>query len=202
MDAVQRAARQGAGRGQPQGHAASRRSIDDAGSRRDTTVIKIEPANPQVVYVPTYNPTVVYGAWPYPAYPPYSYYPPGYVAGGALLAFAVGVVVGAALWGNCNWGGGDVNINVNRYNNFNQTNISNKQLEAQRRAPRRGALSRQRHGAAVRQGSLGRRRLARGIPGPRRGGARLHPAWRRVGTQRRHRRSRQRVSRRRYGGLA
>src|SRR5215475_14558643 len=43
----------------------------------ETTVIKIEPTNPQVVYVPTYNPTVVYGAWPYPAYPPYSYYPPG-----------------------------------------------------------------------------------------------------------------------------
>ena len=37
-----------------------------------TTVIKIEPTNPQVVYVPTYNPTVVYGAWPYPTYPPYS----------------------------------------------------------------------------------------------------------------------------------
>ena len=43
-------------------------------------VIIIEPANPQVVYVPTYNPTVVYGAWPYPAYPPTPYYPPGYVA--------------------------------------------------------------------------------------------------------------------------
>ena len=40
-------------------------------------IIKIEPANPQVVYVPTYNPTVVYGAWPYPAYPPNTYYTPG-----------------------------------------------------------------------------------------------------------------------------
>ncbi len=40
-------------------------------NRAQTTVIKIEPTNPQVVYVPTYNPTVVYGAWPYPAYPPY-----------------------------------------------------------------------------------------------------------------------------------
>ena len=39
------------------------------------TIIKIEPANPQVVYVPAYNPSVVYGAWPYPASPPY-YYPP------------------------------------------------------------------------------------------------------------------------------
>ena len=70
------------------------------------TVIKIEPANPTVVYVPTYNPTVVYGTWPYPAYPPYYYYPPGYVAGTALFSFAVGVAVGNALWGNCNWHGG------------------------------------------------------------------------------------------------
>ena len=91
----------------------------------NTTVIKIEPTNPEVVYVPTYNPTVVYGAWPYPAYPPYYYYPPGYVAGGALLGFTAGVIVGGALWGNCNWGRGDVNINVNRYNNFNRTNITN-----------------------------------------------------------------------------
>ena len=91
----------------------------------NTTVIKIEPTNPEVVYVPTYNPTVVYGAWPYPSYPPYYYYPPGYVAGGALLGFTAGVIVGGALWGNVGWGRGDVNVNVNRYNNFNKTNISN-----------------------------------------------------------------------------
>jgi len=90
----------------------------------NTTVIKIEPTNPDVVYVPTYNPTVVYGAWPYPTYPPYYWYPPGYVAGGALLGFTAGVIVGGALWGGVNWGHGDVNVNVNRYNNFNRTNIS------------------------------------------------------------------------------
>jgi Protein of unknown function (DUF3300) len=50
------------------------------------TVIKIEPSNPDVVYVPTYNPTVVYGAWPYPAYPPYYPYPPGYAFGTAALS--------------------------------------------------------------------------------------------------------------------
>ena len=88
------------------------------------TVIKIEQANPQVVYVPTYSPAV-YGPWPYPAYPPYSYYPPGYVAGTALLSFGVGMAVGAAVWGNCNWGHGDVNINTTNYNNFNKTNIAN-----------------------------------------------------------------------------
>ncbi|BCL74369.1 hypothetical protein JHS3_01050 [Jeongeupia sp. HS-3] len=98
----------------------------DTGSG-STTVIKIEPAQPEVVYVPTYNPTVVYGPWPYPAYTPYYWYPPGYVAGAAFFSFTAGVVVGAALWGGCNWGRGDVNINVNRYNNFNRTNISNNQ---------------------------------------------------------------------------
>jgi hypothetical protein len=92
------------------------------------TIIKIEPAQPQVVYVPTYNPTVVYGAWPYPTYPPYSYYPPGYVAATSVISFGVGMAVGAALWGGCSWGGynhSDVNINVNQYNNFNRTNVSN-----------------------------------------------------------------------------
>lgn len=67
-------------------------------------VIVIEPATPQVIYVPTYNPTVVYGAWPYPAYPPYYYYPPGYVAS-SLFWFAGGVALGAAwgyAWGGCN----------------------------------------------------------------------------------------------------
>ena len=99
------------------------------------TVITIQPTNPQVVYVPTYNPTVVYGAWPYPAAPPYSYYPPGYVAGTAMLSFAAGMAVGGALWGNCNWGGGNVNINTNNYNNYtknvNQANVAQKRTEMQ-----------------------------------------------------------------------
>jgi uncharacterized membrane protein YgcG len=87
-------------------------------------IIIIEQANPEVVYVPTYNPTVVYGAWPYPAYPPYYYYPPGYVAGTAFFSFTAGVIVGGALWGGCNWGHSDIDINVNRYNNFNRNNIN------------------------------------------------------------------------------
>lgn len=89
---------------------------------KETQTIIIEPSNPQVVYVPTYNPTVVYGTWWYPAYPPYYYYPPGYVAGSALFYFGVGVTIGAAwgyAWGGCNWGRGDVNININRNTNIN-----------------------------------------------------------------------------------
>jgi uncharacterized protein DUF3300 len=90
-------------------------------------IIIIESKDPEVVYVPTYNPTVVYGAWPYPAYPPYYYYPPHYVypPGAAFFSFSVGVVVGGAIWGNCNWGGNDIDIDVNRYNNFNGGNRNN-----------------------------------------------------------------------------
>jgi len=38
----------------------------------------------------------------------------------------VGIGVANALWGGCNWGRGDVNINVNRYNNIN----TNRQINA------------------------------------------------------------------------
>jgi Protein of unknown function (DUF3300) len=78
-------------------------------------VIVIQPTNPQVVYVPTYNPTVVYGT---------PYVTPGYsaatVAATGILAFGVGIAVGAAISGgssccgwsysswNCNWHGGTV----------------------------------------------------------------------------------------------
>jgi len=92
----------------------------------EQSTIQIVPANPQVVYVPTYNPTVVYGAWPYPAYPPvYVPPPPGYaIATGFMtgLAFGAGVAVANSLWGGFNWNTHDVNINVNRYNNINVNN--------------------------------------------------------------------------------
>ncbi len=89
-------------------------------------IIVIQPANPQVIYVPTYAPTVVYGAWAYPTY----YYPPMYAPpppGYGMMAFTAGVFWGAALSSNCNWGWGhsDVHINVNHYNNFNRnTNVN------------------------------------------------------------------------------
>jgi hypothetical protein len=94
---------------------------------KETKVIIIESANPQVVYVPAYNPVVVYGVWAYPAYPPYPVYPYGYVAT-AGLAFAAGVAVGAAWsghggWG-CGWGNNEVNINASRQNNFTKNNYN------------------------------------------------------------------------------
>lgn len=84
---------------------------------QEAQTIVIESASPQVVYVPSYNPTVVYGAWPYPAYPPYYYYPPGYAPGAGLFYFGAGVAVGVAwgyAWGDCHWHGGEVDIDVDR----------------------------------------------------------------------------------------
>jgi len=83
-------------------------------------LITIEPAQPDVVYVPSYDPQVIYGA-PVPVYPGYAYSPPVYVDPGysrrelavaGAITFGLGVVVGAALerhdWGwhawNVNWG--------------------------------------------------------------------------------------------------
>ena len=92
-------------------------------------VIVINPAQSDTVYVPSYDPGVVYGSsWPYPTYPPYYAAPPtGYYFGAALatgLAFAAGAAVVGGLWGWASpgwggWGGGYANVNVNRYNNIN-----------------------------------------------------------------------------------
>jgi hypothetical protein len=84
----------------------------------------IEPTSPTEYYVPIYDPGVVYGAWPYATYQPFYWSPPGYVATG-VFGFAAGVAVGAAIWGNVNWWNRNVNINVNRYNQFNRTRITN-----------------------------------------------------------------------------
>src|SRR5438552_3127405 len=83
-------------------------------------VIVVEPAQPDVVYVPSYDPEVVYGAAP-AAYPYYPYTYPGYYPGMGLAWGAAGFALGAwagGNWGNCDWGHGDVNINNN--NNFNR----------------------------------------------------------------------------------
>jgi hypothetical protein len=95
------------------------------------TVVVIQQANPQVIYVPTYNPVVVYGPPVYP-YPPIYYPPPSYYAAGMFFAFSVGIAVGAYYhggWGyNCGWGR-HTTVIVNRNNNYishyNRTTINN-----------------------------------------------------------------------------
>lgn len=121
------------------------------------TTIIIEPADPQVVYVPSYNPTTTYGTWAYPASPPVYYPPPPmYYPGSALvagLAFGTGVAIVASLWGDCDWDNNDIDIDVNRYNNINANNrITNNQNKWQHNAanrdgvPYRDSRSRQQYG--------------------------------------------------------
>jgi hypothetical protein len=99
---------------------------------KEQTTIIIEPAQPEVVYVPAYNPTVVYGTWWAPAYPPYYYPPPPYyyphpVLYGAV-AFGIGYAIANNHWGWCNsnWNGGNVNVNINKNNTFINNNAEFK----------------------------------------------------------------------------
>lgn len=109
------------------------------------TVIKIEPSNPQTVYIPAYNPTTVYGTWAYPSYPPYywpppAYYYPGYSFGAGMM-WGLGIAAVAGAWGNCNWGGGDINIDVNKFNNVNRNKqIDRSQTSFKHDASRRGGV--------------------------------------------------------------
>src|SRR5271163_707978 len=62
--------------------------------------IIIQPANPQIVYVPTYSPTVIYGTPVVTAG-----YTSSDVAAAAVLSFGVGIAVGAMINGGCcGWG--------------------------------------------------------------------------------------------------
>jgi len=77
---------------------------------RDSAIV-IEPAEPTVVYVPYYNPLVVYGSWWYPAFPPYVWFPGSYVSVG--LVFGPGFFVGPAVigWSFFNWPGRYIGVN-------------------------------------------------------------------------------------------
>lgn len=123
---------------------AFRRKVNAAGNLKtddkqkvvvEQEIIKIEQANPEVIYVPQYNPStvVVYGGYSswgyYPApYPVYYYpYPPGAaLAAGIVWGAALGAVWGGGHW-NCGWGGNEININRNvNVSGGDRTNISNR----------------------------------------------------------------------------
>jgi Protein of unknown function (DUF3300) len=95
------------------------------------TVVVIQPASTQVVYVPVYSPVVVYGPPVYP-YPPIYYPPPSYYPAGVFIAFGAGVAYGSYYrggWGyGCGWGYSRTTININVNNNYishyNRTNVN------------------------------------------------------------------------------
>jgi Protein of unknown function (DUF3300) len=93
-----------------------------AASGAPATAYEIAPTNPDQYYVPIYDPTVVYGAWPYSDYLPFYWYPPGW--GGGWWGFGAGLLTGAAIWGGVNWWNRNVYVDHHRFNQFNRTNIT------------------------------------------------------------------------------
>ena len=84
--------------------------------------IVIEPTEPEVIYVPSYDPWDMYGDPFYPYYP--MYYPPGY-AGGMLLAFTAGLILGG--WPHvAHWGSNNISINNNNnfVSHYNRQNVN------------------------------------------------------------------------------
>lgn len=79
-------------------------------TQQGSTII-IEPANPQVIYVPQYNPVTIIE----PA-PAYAMAPAGY----GMMTFGLGFAAGALTAYSCNWGHESINVN----NNYNYTNVN------------------------------------------------------------------------------
>ena len=100
MDAVQRMRQKAQGTGALKSNEQQKVETQVVESK---SVIVVEQADPQVVYVPSYDPAVSYGPPVYP-YPPI-YYPPstGAVIAAGAISFGVGVAIGAA-WGGGGWG--------------------------------------------------------------------------------------------------
>lgn len=79
--------------------------------------IYIEPADPEVIYVPVYEPTVVYGDWWYPDYPPY-YWPLADDIYYDTYYWGIGVAIAPALWdwSRPRWHRHYIHIDPRKYN--------------------------------------------------------------------------------------
>jgi hypothetical protein len=102
-----------------------RKRAQDAGTLKTTAqqnvatqgqTIIIQPTNPDIVYLPQYDPWIVYGA-PLVVYPGYV---PGPWVAAPVISFGIGFPLGWPFgwawdaWG-CNWGGGFVVFNHNTF---------------------------------------------------------------------------------------
>ena len=109
------------------------RSTEQAYVVQQGDAYAIEPASPEVVYVPYYDPRVAYGSWWWPAYPPVYWAPwPGYyVYPGFAFAWGGGIRVGSGFFfSSCDWRARHVTV-VNVTNVTNVTNITNTTVNRQ-----------------------------------------------------------------------
>ena len=87
---------------------------------QDQGMVLLNPASPDVVYVPTYSPVVVYGpGWYYPyGYDPYWYAPPPYPPPYGYVTFGVGFFWGFGCWSHCDWHHHDVWVDATLFRKF------------------------------------------------------------------------------------
>ncbi len=93
------------------------RSNDQIRVNPDGQTIVVEPANPEIIYVPYYDPTVVYGPWWWDDYPPvfWAPWPDYYFVSGFAWGFGITITTGF-FFGECDWHHHRVNvININNY---------------------------------------------------------------------------------------
>lgn len=111
MDAVQHLRAQAAAAGNLQ-------SNDQQKVTSTQQTIIIEPASTQLVYVPYYDPLVVYGLWPWSAYPPVYFEPfPGYaIHTGIFTWFSFGTISLFWGWSSWDWQQHNIHIDRQRYN--------------------------------------------------------------------------------------
>src|SRR5215472_5275704 len=93
-------------------------------------IIAFQPTDPDTLYVPYYDPAVVYGEWPYADYPPYYWGAPGYIGAGVLatgLAFGGAYALGRWVNNGIGWGGGLNwrNHQINPLRSVNNVNLAN-----------------------------------------------------------------------------
>jgi Protein of unknown function (DUF3300) len=136
MDAIQRLRLRAQDNGKLTTTPEQKVTVEQQDNRR--TVV-IEQPSDDMVFVPAYDPGVVYGAWPYPDYPPSYWGYPDYWGYGAIGAGALarglwfGAGYGLGRWGSgnwawggrVNWGNGNLVRNWPRATPYNVTNINN-----------------------------------------------------------------------------
>ena len=86
--------------------------------------ITIEPPNPDVVYVPAYNPWCIYGLWPYPEYPPFYFgaWTGTCLAADEVMDFGVGIYpFGFWAWGYPEWRRHHIRVNAERFGQFHDS---------------------------------------------------------------------------------
>lgn len=88
-----------------------------------TTTIVIRSARPDVIYVPVYDPVVVYGGWWWPASPPVLYSAPRYWGPGVAVWWGSPRHYGPAwgyAWSSCNWWRSSIFIDISLNSHYNR----------------------------------------------------------------------------------